>query len=101
LPPHKTLRTSVGQTLRSVLVEALLCIGSATVLPIGCQLEDTYCRCCFASTGRFCFVEAVVASATVEAPAIRAHVPTDEGVLLLSTAPPELLFLVQFVAAMT
>jgi hypothetical protein len=99
LPSHKTLRTSVGQTLHSILAEVLLSIGSATVLPVGCQLEDTYCRCCFASTGRLCFVEAVVAgAAAVEAPALRAHVPTDEGVLSLATAPPELLFLVQFVA---
>jgi hypothetical protein len=47
-----------------------------------------------------CFVEvAVIGAATAEAPALRAHVPTDEGVLLLTAIPSELLFLVRFVAA--
>jgi hypothetical protein len=42
-----------------------------------------------------CFVEVVVASAAAaEAPALRAHVPVDEGVLSLTIALPELLFLV-------
>jgi hypothetical protein len=46
-----------------------------------------------------CFVEVVVAgAATAEAPALRAHVPTDECVLSLAAIPPELLFLVRFVA---
>jgi hypothetical protein len=48
-----------------------------------------------------CFVEVAVASAAVaEAPALRAHVCADEGVLSLTADPPELLFLVQFVAAL-
>jgi hypothetical protein len=47
-----------------------------------------------------CFVEVVVAgAAAAEAPTLRAHVPTDEGVLLLTVALPELLFLVRSVAA--
>jgi hypothetical protein len=47
-----------------------------------------------------CFVEVVVAgAATAEAPALRAHVPTDECVLSLTAIPPELFFLVRFVAA--
>jgi hypothetical protein len=42
-----------------------------------------------------CFVEVVVAgAAAAEAPALRAHVPADEGVLSLAAAPPELFFLV-------
>jgi hypothetical protein len=93
LPPHKTLGTSTGQTLYSILAEVLLCIGSAIVLAVGCQLEDTCCRCCFTSTGRMCFIEVVVAGA-VEAPALRAHAPTDEGALSIPTALPEFLFLV-------
>jgi hypothetical protein len=45
------------------------------------------------------FAEAVVAdTATVEALALRAHVPDDEGVVLLVAVPPESLFLVQSVA---
>jgi hypothetical protein len=63
------------------------------VLAIGCQPEDTCYQCCFVSTGRMCFVEVVVAgAAAAEAPALRAHVLTDEGVLLLTVALPELLF---------
>jgi hypothetical protein len=47
-----------------------------------------------------CFVEVVVAgAAAAEAPALRAHVPADEGVLSLTTAPLELLLLVRSVAA--
>jgi hypothetical protein len=42
-----------------------------------------------------CFVEVVVAGAA----AAEAHVLTDEGVLLLTVALPELLFLVRSVAA--
>jgi hypothetical protein len=41
------------------------------------------------------FVEVVVADTTaLEALALWAHVPDDEGALLLIVAPPELLFLV-------
>jgi hypothetical protein len=68
------------------------------MLVVGCQLEDTCCRCCFASTGRMSFVEIVVASAAAEAPALMAHAPTDEGVLWLVAASPKLLFLVQSIA---
>jgi hypothetical protein len=47
-----------------------------------------------------CFVQVVAAGATAtEAPALRAHVPTGEGVLSLTVDPPELLFLVRSVAA--
>jgi hypothetical protein len=93
LPPHKTLRTSMGQTLRSILVEVLLYIGSAMVLVVGCQPGDTCCRCCFVSTGRMCFVEVVVAGvAAAEVPTLRAHVPADKGVLSLAAASPEFLF---------
>jgi hypothetical protein len=89
----------VGQTLRSILAKVLLCIGSAMMLVVGCQLEDTCCRCCFASTGRMCFVEIVVASAAAaEALALMAHAPTDEGVLWLAATLPKLLFLVQSIA---
>jgi hypothetical protein len=46
------------------------------------------------------FVEVVVAGgAAVEAPALMAYAPTDEGVLSLAVAPLELLFLVRYVAA--
>jgi hypothetical protein len=100
LPPHKTLGTFLVQTLQSILAEVLLCIGSATVIAVGCQPEDTCCRCCFVSTGRMCFVQVVVVGATtVGAPALRAHVPADKGVLSLPIAPPELLFLVRSMAA--
>jgi hypothetical protein len=95
LPPYKTLRTSVGQTRHSILAEVLLCIGSAMVLVVGCQPKDTCYRCCFDLTDRICFVEVVVASAAaMEAPAMRAHVPTDKSVLSLAAALPELLFLI-------
>jgi hypothetical protein len=47
-----------------------------------------------------CFVEVVVAdAAAAEAPTLRPHVPADEGVLLLTATPPELLFLVRSVVA--
>jgi hypothetical protein len=47
-----------------------------------------------------CFVEVVVAGvASVKAPDPTAHAPTDEGVLSLDVAPPELLFLFRSVAA--
>jgi hypothetical protein len=36
LPPHEKLRTSVGETLHSILAEVLLCIRSVTVLAVGC-----------------------------------------------------------------
>jgi hypothetical protein len=46
-----------------------------------------------------CFAEVVVAgAAAAEAPALRAYVPADKGVLSLTVAPPELLFLVRSVA---
>jgi hypothetical protein len=90
----------VGQTVYSILVDVLLCIGSAMVLAVGCQLDDTCCQCCFASTGRMYFVEVVVAgAAAAEAPDLTAHAPADEGVLSLAVAPLELLFLVRYVAA--
>jgi hypothetical protein len=96
LPPHKTSRTSMGQTLRSILADVLLCMGSAKVLAIGYQPEDTCCQCCFVLTSKICFVEVVVAAAiAAEAPTLRAHVLADEGVLLLAVAPPKLLFLVR------
>jgi hypothetical protein len=42
-----------------------------------------------------CFVEVVVAGAVAaEAPVLRVYVPTNEGVLSLTAALPELLFLV-------
>jgi hypothetical protein len=97
---HKTLRTSAGQTLHSILVEVLLYTGFATTLVVGCQLEDTCYQCCFILTGRMCFAKVVVADAAIaEAPALTAHVPADEGALLLAATPPELLFLVRSVAA--
>jgi hypothetical protein len=46
------------------------------------------------------FAEAVVADTTaVETLALWAHVPNDEGALLLIAASPELLFLVRSVTA--
>jgi hypothetical protein len=73
----------------------LLCIGLAMALVASCQLEDTWCRCCFVLCGEMHFAKAVVANtAAVEALALWAHVPDDEGALLLIAAPPESLFLV-------
>jgi hypothetical protein len=62
---------------------------------LGYQPEDTYCRCYFVFTGEMYFAdEVVVADVAVErALALRAHVPADGGVLLLTAALPELLFL--------
>jgi hypothetical protein len=46
------------------------------------------------------FVEAVVADTTVaEALALQAHVPDNEGALLLVAAPPGSLFLIGSIAA--
>jgi hypothetical protein len=100
LLPCKTIRTSAGQTLHNILVEVLLYIGSAMALAVGCQPEGTCCQCCFVLTGRLYFVDVAMASAAgAEAPALRARAPAGEGILLLTTAPPELLFLVRSVAA--
>jgi hypothetical protein len=42
-----------------------------------------------------CFIEVVVVgAAAAELLALRAHVPADKSVLLLTAAPPKLLFLV-------
>jgi hypothetical protein len=60
----------VSQTLHGVLEEVLLYIGSAMALLVGCQPEDTCYQCCFALTGRMCFVGVVAASAAAtETPA--------------------------------
>jgi hypothetical protein len=78
----------------------LLCIGLAMALAASCQLEDTWCRCCFVLRGEMRFAEAVVADTTaIETLALWAHVPNDEGALLLIAASPELLFLVRSVTA--
>jgi hypothetical protein len=95
LPLHTTSRTFGSQTLHSTLAEVLLCIGMAMALAASCQLEDTWCRCCFVLGGEMCFAKAIVAdTTTVEALALWADVPNDEGALLLIAAPLELLFLV-------
>jgi hypothetical protein len=100
LPLHTTSRTFGGQTLHITLAELLLCIGLTMALAASCQLEDTWCQCFFVVRGEMCFVEAVVTdNAAVEAPTLWAHVLDDEGALFLIAAPPESLFLVQFVAA--
>jgi hypothetical protein len=76
LQPHKTSRTSMGQTLQSILVEVLLCIGLAMVLAVCCQPEDTCYECFFVLTGRVCFAEVVVTdAAATRVSALRAHVP--------------------------
>jgi hypothetical protein len=79
----------------------LLCIEAATKLVVGYQPEDTYCRCCFVlSSEMYSAQEVDVADVAVtRAPAPRAHIPIDGGVLLLVVALPEFLFLVQFVPA--
>jgi hypothetical protein len=81
-PPNEDIAASYniknfqGQTLHSTLAEVLLCIGLAMALAASCQLEDTWCRCCFIMCGDMRFAEAVVVdTATVEALALRAHVP--------------------------
>jgi hypothetical protein len=63
--------------------------------------RGTYCRCCFVLTGETYFAEEVVVGdvAIAKALTLRAHIPASEGVLLLIAALPELLFLVQYVAA--
>jgi hypothetical protein len=69
-------------------------------LAASCQLEDTWCRCCFVLHGEMHFVEAVVADTTVaEALALQAHIPDNEGALLLVAAPPGSLFLIGSIAA--
>jgi hypothetical protein len=91
----------MDRTLHSILAEVLLYIEAITELVAGYQPRDTYCRCCFVLSGEMYFAEEVVVAdvAVMRALALKAHVPTDEGVLLLATAPPELLFLVRFVVA--
>jgi hypothetical protein len=79
----------------------MLCIKVAMELVVGYQLGDNYCRCCFVLSGEMYFAEEVVVAdvAVTRAIAPRAHVPADGGVLLLTAALPELLFLIRFVAA--
>jgi hypothetical protein len=79
----------------------LLCIEAVTELVVGCQPEDTYCRCYFVLTGEMYFAGEVVAAdvAVVKVLALRAHILAGEGVLLLIAALPELLFLVRSVVA--
>jgi hypothetical protein len=99
LPLHTTSKTFGGQTLHSTLVEVLLCIGLAMALATSCRLEDAWRRCYFVLRGEMHFVGAVVADiAAAEALALRAHVPDDEGALLLVAALPESHFLVRSVA---
>jgi hypothetical protein len=82
LPLHTTSRTFGGQTVHSTLVEVLLCIGLAMALATSCQLEETWCRCCFVLRGDMHFVKVVVADTTAaEALALWAHVPDNEGAL--------------------
>jgi hypothetical protein len=95
LLPCKTIRTSASQTLHNILVKVLLYIGSSMALAVGCQPEGTCCQCCFVLTGRLCFVDVAVASAA----GAEARAPAGEGILLLTIAPPELLFLVRSVTA--
>jgi hypothetical protein len=69
-------------------------------LAASCQLEDTWCRCCFVLRGEMRFVEAVVAdTAVAEALALQAHVPDNEGALLLVAALSGSLFLIGSIAA--
>jgi hypothetical protein len=70
-------------------------------LVVGCQPRGTYCQCCFASTGEAYFAKevTVVDVAIAKALAVRAHLPTGEGVLLLVATLPELVFLVRSIAA--
>jgi hypothetical protein len=84
----------VDWTPRSIFAKALLCIEAATELAAGCQLVDTYFQCCFVLTGGMCFAERVAAAdaAAAKALAVRAHVPIDKDVLLLTAVLPELLF---------
>jgi hypothetical protein len=87
----------MDRTLRSISVNVLLCIEVAMELVVGYQPEGTYYRCCFVLSGEMYSV-GEVAIAIMKALAPKAHVPADEGVLLLIVALPELLFLVQFIA---
>jgi hypothetical protein len=70
-------------------------------LTAGCWPADTYSRCYFVLAGKLCFAkEVAVAGATVvEAPALRAHVPIDEDVLLHVAVLSGLLFPARFAAA--
>jgi hypothetical protein len=74
----------------------LLCIEAATEIVVGCQPGDTYCRCCFVLSGEMYVADEVVVAdvAVARAPAPRAHILADRGVLLLIAALSELLFLV-------
>jgi hypothetical protein len=82
------------------LVEVLLCIEVAMELIIGYQSGDTYCQCCFVLPSEMYATEEVAVAdvAVTRAPALRACIPADKGVLLLAAALPELLFLDRFVA---
>jgi hypothetical protein len=95
------MRIFMNPTLHSILAEVLLCIEVATELVVGCQLEETYCRCYFVLTGELYFAEEVAMAdvAVARALALRARVPANVGVLLLTAALPELLFPVQIFAA--
>jgi hypothetical protein len=86
------------QTLHSILAEVLLCIEVAMEQVAGHQSGDTYSRCCLVLCGEIYSVEGV---AVADAIVTRAHIPADEGVLLLTATLPELLFPVRFVAAWT
>jgi hypothetical protein len=82
-------------------VEVLLYIGLAMALAASCQLKNTWCRCCFVLIDWMYSAEdiATVGIAVVEVLGLSVHPRANEGVLLLTTSPPELLFLVRFVVA--
>jgi hypothetical protein len=65
LPLHTTLRTFRGRTLRSTLAEVLLCTELAMALATGCQLEDTWGRCCFVLRVKVDSAEAFVVDSAV------------------------------------
>jgi hypothetical protein len=81
-------------------MEVPLCIGTAMGQVVSCSPRGTCYQYCFVSTVVACSVgEAVVVDiVVVEALALRAHVLTDKGVILLVADLLKLLFLVQSAA---
>jgi hypothetical protein len=94
----------VGQTLHSILAEALLYTLVAMGLAIRCLPRGTCCQHypVFVSTATMVFpsveAHAIVATAA-EALALRVHALSVEGPLLLTAVLLRLLFPTQFVAA--
>jgi hypothetical protein len=86
----------MDQILHNSSVKVSLYIGVTIGLAVGCQPGGAYYRSYFVSAAEEFFVgEAIVAdTAVAEALALRAHVPVGGGILLLTAALLELIFLV-------